>query len=86
MQEVYGFTVDQYDALYDFLSYDPDKQSAFKDLFERDVSNPNSPFYRIKDLGGYQTWVSNNLEDAEFDGFLAWSTFVIGKSQGSVGN
>ena len=82
--EVYGFSVDAYNALIVFLS--PDQKSAFDDLVKYDDSNPGSPFYRIDDTIAYSDWVSRTLGDeGEFNGFYNWGTFVIGKSQGSGG-
>ncbi len=83
--EVYGFTVEQYNALIGLLT--SEQQSAFNQLVVRDESNPGSPFYRINDTTAYNNWVLDTLgEEAEFDGFFDWGTFVIGKSQGSGGN
>ena len=83
--EVYGFSVEQYNALIGLLT--SEQQSTFKQLVVYDDSNPGSPFYRIDNTTAYSDWVLNTLgEEAEFDGFFDWGTFVIGKSQGSVGN
>ncbi len=83
--EVYGFSVEQYNALIGLLT--PDQQSDFNLLVKYDDSNPGSPFYRIDSTTAYSDWVLRTLgEEAEFDGFFDWGTFVIGKSQGSGGN
>jgi len=82
--EFFGFSVDQYTYLLGLLDTQLEKDT-FNSYLEPIVAN-GTQYYKIKDTDTYYSGMVALLGDAaEFDGFLAWDTFVIGKSQGSGG-